>query len=208
MLGSVGLSVVVPAGKLHETELDWQGWSISLGLTLLMGISFLIASARLAKKRKRGNLMRRREAMALVGVGWLVCSLVTAFPYLFCEPNVEVHVALFEATSGLTTTGATIFADVEALPKSILMWRSATQWLGGMGILAIFVVVLSGGGTSGRMLVGTESSLAGSDLASLRQTMRKMWILYLGFTIACMLLLWATGLTPFQAVNHLSLIHI
>ena len=140
--------------------------------------------------------------MGVVGVGWLVCSLVTAFPYLFCEPNVAIHVAIFEATSGLTTTGATIFADVESLPKSILMWRSSTQWLGGMGILAIFVVVLSGSGTSGRMLVGTESSLAGSDLASLRKTMRKMWILYVGLTIVCGLSLWATGLTPFQAVNH------
>lgn len=202
MVGSVGLSAGVPAGVSHDTDLDLQGWAISLGLTLFMSGAFFFASARLAKKIKRGNLMRRREAMALVGVGWLVCSLVTAFPYLFCEPNAAVHVALFEATSGLTTTGATIFADVEALPKSILMWRSVTQWLGGMGILAIFVVVLSGTGTSGRMLVGTESSLAGSDLASLRQTMRKMWKLYLGFTIICALSLWATGLTPFQAVNH------
>ncbi len=201
MGGSVVLSALIPA-ESHDTGLDLHGWAISLGVTLFIAFSLLVASARLTKKSKRGDPMRRREAMALVGVGWLVCSLVTALPYLFCEPKVAVHVAIFEATSGLTTTGATIFADVEALPKSILMWRSATQWLGGMGILAIFVVVLSGSGTNGRMLVGTESSLAGSDLASLRQTMRKMWILYLGFTIVCALLLWATGLTPFQAVNH------
>ena len=138
----------------------------------------------------------------MVGVGWLVCSLVAALPYLLCEPNVAVHVAIFEATSGLTTTGATIFTDIEVLPKSVLMWRSTTQWLGGMGILAIFVVILSGSGSSGRMLVGTESSLAGSDLASLRRTMKRMWVLYLGFTLISALLLWATGLTPFQAVNH------
>ena len=199
---SVGLSVVIPAGQAHETGLDLQGWGISLGLTFLLGISFLFTSARLVKKGKRGDLMRRKEAMALVGVGWLVCSLVTALPYLFSEPNVALHIAIFEATSGLTTTGATIFADIESLPKSILMWRSTTQWLGGMGILAIFVVVLSGSGTSGRMLVGSESSLAGSDLASLRRTMKRMWVLYLGFTFASALLLWATGLTPFQAVNH------
>lgn len=202
MIGSVVLSAVVPAGESHDTGLDLQGWAISLGIALLLGVSFLVIAARLAKKNKRADSMRRREAMALVGVGWLVCSLVTALPYLFCEPNVEVHVAVFEATSGLTTTGATIFADVESLPKTILMWRSTTQWLGGMGILAIFVLVLSGSGTSGRMLVGTESSLAGSDLASLRHTMRRMWILYVGFTIVCGLAMWATGLTPFQAVNH------
>jgi len=146
--------------------------------------------------------MGRREAMGIVGIGWLVCSLVSALPYLFCEPHVELHIAIFEATSGLTTTGATIFSDIESLPQTILMWRSTTQWLGGMGILAIFVLVLSGSGTSGRMLVGAESSLARSDLASLRQTMRKMWTLYIGFTIVCGLALWLTGLTPFQAVNH------
>jgi trk system potassium uptake protein TrkH len=202
MVGAVVLSAVVPAGASHETGLDLQGWAISLGIALLLGISFLLVASRLAKENKRGDLMRRREAMAVVGVGWLVISLVAALPYLFCEPKVALHLAIFEATSGLTTTGATIFADVESFPKSILMWRSITQWLGGMGILAIFVVVLSGGGMSGRMLVGTESSLAGSDLASLRQTMRRMWILYVGFTVVCVFALWAAGLTPFQAVNH------
>lgn len=202
MMVSVGLSAVVPAGVSHDTGLDLQGWSISLGLTVALGVALLVLGSRLAGKSRQADLMRRREAMALVGVGWLVCSLVSALPYLFCEPHVSFHVAVFEATSGLTTTGATIFADVEGLPKTILMWRSTTQWLGGMGILAIFVIVLSGSGTSGRMLVGAESSLARSDLASLRQTMRRMWLLYLGFTVTCILALWAAGLTPFQAVNH------
>jgi len=72
--------------------------------------------------------MRRREAMAVVGIGWLLTSLVAALPYLFCEPKVALHMAIFEATSGLTTTGATIFSDIESFPKSILMWRSTTQW--------------------------------------------------------------------------------
>ena len=202
MGGSVILAAVVPTEQAHETGMDWLGWGISLGIALVLGAAFLLIASQLAKTSKRADTMRRREAMALVGVGWLVCSIVAALPYMFCEPKVDFHVALFEATSGLTTTGATIFADVESLPKSILMWRSTTQWLGGVGILAIFVLVLSGSGTSGRMLVGAESSLAGSDLASLRQTMRKIWVLYIVLTAVCILGLWVSGLTPFQAVNH------
>ncbi len=202
MLGSIGLAAVVPAEKVHETGLDLKGWIISVMIALSLGITLLVLSSRLSKKSPRADSMRRREAMAVVGIGWLLTSLVSALPYLFCEPHVPVYMAIFEATSGLTATGATIFSDIESFPKSILMWRSTTQWLGGMGILAIFVVVLSGSGTSGRMLVGTESSLSGSDLASLRQTMRKMWVLYLIFTAVSAGALWVAGLTPFQALNH------
>jgi trk system potassium uptake protein TrkH len=71
-----------------------------------------------------------------------------------------------------------------------------------MGILAMFVVVLSGMTSSSKTLIGAESSLSNTDLASLRQTMRRIWLLYLGFTIVCGLGLWGMGLTPFQAVNH------
>ncbi len=202
MIGSTVMAAVVPMEQAHETGLDLQGWGISVGIALLLGVTLFLVGSRLSKKGTRADSMRRREAMAVVGIGWLLTSLVSAFPYLFCEPHVPVHMAIFEATSGLTATGATIFSDIESFPKSILMWRSTTQWLGGMGILAIFVVVLSGSGTSGRMLVGTESSLSGSDLASLRQTMRKMWVLYLIFTGVSCAALWVAGLTPFQAVNH------
>ncbi len=202
MLAAIFMAALVPAGSAHQTGLDLQGWAISVGIAFFLGIALLVFAAHSRKKNKKSDAMRRREAMAVVGIGWLLTSLVAALPYLFCEPKVALHMAIFEATSGLTTTGATIFSDIESFPKSILMWRSTTQWLGGMGILAIFVVVLSGSGTSGRMLVGTESSLSGADLASLRQTMRKMWVLYLAFTVTSCAALWLAGLTPFQAVNH------
>lgn len=202
MLGSIGMTAVLPAEGEYEAGLDIRGWGISVAIALFLGVALLVVSSGLAKKSPRADSMRRREAMAVVGMGWLLTSLVAALPYVFCHPQVPVYMAVFEAISGLTTTGATIFADIESFPRSILMWRSTTQWLGGMGILAIFVVVLSGSGTSGRMLVGTESSLSGADLASLRQTMRKIWVLYLIFTSVSGVLLFLVGLDPFQAVNH------
>jgi trk system potassium uptake protein TrkH len=199
---SVALSAVVPAGKSHDTGLDLGGWAISLGMALVAGSAMLASSNAIAKRSDRQPAMRRREAMALVGAGWFVCSCAAALPYYFCAPHVSPDFAFFEGASGLTTTGATIFVDIEALPKSILMWRSFTQWFGGMGILAMFVVILSGMTSSSKTLIGAESSLSHTDIESLQQTMRRLWVLYLGFTILCGLGLWLMGLTPFQAVNH------
>lgn len=202
MVVSVSLSALVPAGELHETGLDLEGWGISLSITLAVGASLFIVGHVKGKRSGRSPAMRRREAMALVGAGWFACSCAAALPYFFCEPQVSLDFAFFEGVSGLTTTGSTIFVDLERLPKSILMWRSLTQWVGAMGILAMFVVVLSGMTSSSKTLIGAESSLSNTDLASLRQTMRRIWLLYLGFTIVCGLGLWGMGLTPFQAVNH------
>ena len=199
---SVTLSALVPAGDLHETGLDLGGWAISLSIAILVGASLLWKGHALGRKEQRPPAMRRREAMALVGAGWFVCGFAASLPYFFCDPQVSLDDAFFEGVSGLTTTGSTIFVDLETLPKSILMWRSFTQWVGGMGILAMFVVVLSGMTSSSKTLIGAESSLSNSDIASLRQTMRILWVLYLGFTVVCGLGLWAMGLTPFQAVNH------
>jgi trk system potassium uptake protein TrkH len=179
-----------------------EGWGISLSITLAVGASLFIVGHVKGKRSGRSPAMRRREAMALVGAGWFACSCAAALPYFFCEPQVSLDFAFFEGVSGLTTTGSTIFVDLERLPKSILMWRSLTQWVGAMGILAMFVVVLSGMTSSSKTLIGAESSLSNTDLASLRQTMRRIWLLYLGFTIVCGLGLWGMGLTPFQAVNH------
>ena len=202
MVVSVSLSALVPAGELHETGLDLEGWGISLSITLAVGASLFIVGHVKGKRSGRYPAMRRREAMALVGAGWFACSCAAALPYFFCEPQVSLDFAFFEGVSGLTTTGSTIFVDLERLPKSILMWRSLTQWVGAMGILAMFVVVLSGMTSSSKTLIGAESSLSNTDLASLRQTMRRIWLLYLGFTIVCGLGLWGMGLTQFQAVNH------
>lgn len=199
---SVTLSAIVPASDLHETGLDLGGWAISLTITLVVGSALLGGGHLIGRDSKRPPAMRRREAMALVGAGWFSCSWAAALPYFFCDPHVSLDYAFFEGVSGLTTTGSSIFVDLETLPKSILMWRSFTQWVGGMGILAMFVVVLSGMTSSSKTLIGAESSLSNSDIASLRQTMRRLWVLYLGFTIVCALGLWTMGLTPFQAVNH------
>ena len=202
MVLSIVLASIIPTGKGHDTGLHLSGWWLSIGIAVGLGAALWGGGKYLGNRSKRPGTMRRREAMALVGAGWVVCSLIGALPYLLCEPHATLPDALFESVSGLTTTGATVFSDLASLPKSILMWRSVTQWVGGMGILAIFVVVLSGMTSSSKTLIGAESSLANSDISSLRQTMRQIWALYLVFTFVCGIGLYLFGLTPFQSVNY------
>lgn len=204
MGGCVGLGFAVKVDAGHNSDLALIGWAISLAIASVVGILFRFLGHRLTKQESANvYVMRRREAMALVGIGWIVCCVIGSLPYLFCDLEIDPASAFFESVSGLTTTGATIFSDLENLPATILLWRSVTQWVGGMGILAMFVVVLSGMGISGKTLIGAESSLSNSDISSLRQTMRQLWLLYLGFTIVGGLGLYFLGLSPFQAVNHI-----
>ncbi len=137
-------------------------------------------------------------------MGWLTCSVFAALPYLFCTPGLALPEALFESVSGLTTTGASVFDDLAVLPETILLWRSFTQWIGGIGILAMFVLVLSGLAANGRSLFLGESSAHVREIAdtTMRNTVRSIWSLYIVLTAICATGLWIFGMTPFQALNH------
>jgi len=198
----VVLSLVVPPEGGHDGGLELGGWVISLSVALGLGTILWTVGWILRKKKVENQVMRQREAIALVGVGWVTCSIVASLPYILCAPYVSFSFALFEGVSGLSTTGASIFPDIASLPPSILIWRSLTEWVGGMGILAMFVVILSGASVSSKTLIGTESSMSNSDLSSLRQTMRLLWLLYFGFTLVCGIGLKLLGMSTFQALNH------
>lgn len=195
----LGLSLLIPTGERYNGSIETMGWAYSCAITAGGAIAFIL----LGQRRKR-RAMLRKDAIGIVGTGWVICSLFCTVPYLLCSTGLPWDKALFEAVSGLTTTGATVFEDLSKVPKSILLWRSITQWIGGMGVLAMFVVVLSGLGASGRSLFRSESSAHGSDLAgrTLRETTRSLWLLYISLTVICGLGYWALGMTPFQSINH------
>ena len=108
--------------------------------------------------------MLRKEAIAIAGIAWFVCGLHAALPHLLCNTDLSFAQSIFEAISGLTTTGSTVTVDLQEIPRSLLFWRSLTQWLGGLGIVMIFLLLQSKDGTSGKMMFGAESSLPISDL--------------------------------------------
>jgi len=153
--------------------------------------------------RMPGGLMRR-EAVAVVGLGWILSGVFGAVPYVLCPPHMDLASAWFEAVSGFTTTGSSVMADIETWPRGMLLWRATTQWLGGIGILVLFVAVLSFLGVGSKALFQNESSLhAGrAGLARIQDMALLLVVIYLLFSVACTIGLRAMGLSWFNAVCH------
>jgi trk system potassium uptake protein TrkH len=154
-----------------------------------------------------------REAYLIVALTWLFAAAFGSVPYLLSgEPQLRNPVdAYFEAMSGFTTTGATILTEIEALPHSLLFWRQLTQWFGGMGIIVLALAVLPRLRVGGRQLL--ESELPGPEMESLatriRDTARRLWILYIGLTVVAALAYASLGwlgiderMDAFNAVAH------
>lgn len=172
---------------------------LSALLTCTLGISLLIYG-----RKHRRDAFSRREAILTVGVIWLCAGLCGAIP-LMIGGGLSPTRALFEALSGLTTTGATIITDIEGtLSRPLLLWRSLLQWLGGMGIVVLFVAVFPNVGAGGRHMYSAEvpGTSAEGLTPRIRETSFTLWRIYVGFTIVETLMLWAVGLRPFEALCH------
>ncbi|WP_290900908.1 TrkH family potassium uptake protein [Ferroglobus sp.] len=169
---------------------------ISMATSIFLGSLFYFAS------RKAEIEIRYKEGYAIVGLGWLLVSMVGAIPYLFV--GLDFFDAFFEAMSGFTTTGATVFDSVENLPKSVLTWRSLTQWLGGMGIIVLFVAILPSLAKSGYALMQAE--VPGIKLTRLKPRLRDtaiaLYLIYLFFTLLEAAILKSLGVSLFDAINH------
>lgn len=154
------------------------------------------------------DAVRVREAFAIVALAWFVLSLVGAIPFVLGGVLDSYTDAFFETMSGFTTTGATILGgaetpDIEALPRAHLFWRSITHWLGGMGIIVLTLAILPILGVGGMQLFRAEVPGPSTDKLTprVRETARRLWIIYFGLTLAEMLLLLPVmGL--FDAINH------
>jgi trk system potassium uptake protein TrkH len=165
---------------------------------------------RLTRGKERVSI---REGFLVVSLTWLFAAGLGALPYILSgEDQISSPInAYFEAMSGFTTTGATVLVDVEALPNSLLMWRQLTQWLGGMGIIVLALAVLPRLRVGGRQLL--EHELPGPEFeqitATIRDTARRLWALYVALTLAMVAILIAiawTGIdermSPFEALAH------
>ena len=154
--------------------------------------------------RQKNEELLRKEAIAVVGLGWLVCALFGALPYMFTEPRLSFSDAYFEAVSGFTTTGASVIDDLENVPRGILLWRSLTQWLGGMGILVLFVALLSSFRVGSRAIFRHESSAQDTNGIAHHAShlALRLWQIYLGITVICLGGLMLLGLPFFDALCH------
>lgn len=151
---------------------------------------------------KRPTELTIREGFLTVTLSWIVLSLLGSIPFMISGFIPNFTDAFFETASGFTTTGASILTNIEALPQSLLLWRDLTQWLGGMGVIALAVAIFPYLGVGGFQLFRAEVPGPIKDKISPRisETARLLWIVYLVFTVAETLLLMLGGLSLFEAL--------
>lgn len=201
LLAIFGLSMM-PAilCSLFYSDDSWKALGLSMVLTVGAGGGLY------AVGRSRPQEIFRREATATVGLAWILSTFCGALPYRFAR-HAELPTfadCFFESMSGLTTTGASILNDIESLPHGILFWRSWTHWLGGLGIIMLFVAVLPYLGAGGRALVRSEITGPVKEglTPRIKDTALLLSRLYIGYTIVQTVLLMLAGMNLFDALCH------
>lgn len=166
--------------------------------TLLLGAIAMFGTKNHQKE------MNKREGYIVVAFGWIVMSLTGTLPYLATEAIPSFTNAFFETMSGYTTTGASILNDIEVLPEGVLFWRSTTHWIGGMGIIVLAIAILPLLGVGGMQLFAAEAPGPGGDKLHPRitDTAKRLWLIYVGYTLAETILLQVAGMSFFDAINH------
>jgi trk system potassium uptake protein len=176
-------------------------FALGISAAVALGVGFGLY---LFGRRHASDVPTRREAMLAVALIWTAASVIGALPFVF-GAGMGVVDALFESVSGLTTTGATVIGDIEGtMSRPLLLWRSLLQWLGGMGIVVLFVAVFPNIGAGGKFMFGEE--VPGTTAEGLRpriaETSRILWQFYLAFTLIEFLVLFLLGMSAFEALCH------
>jgi trk/ktr system potassium uptake protein len=178
---------------------DWRPIVYSAAITVFAGLPVWLL---LSKRTERE--LKRRDGYLVVSLGWIIISFFGALPYLFSGVIPDLTSAFFETISGFTTTGASVLADIESTPHGILLWRSLTQWIGGMGIIVLAVAILPILGIGGMQLFVAEAPGISPDKLKprIKDTAKRLWIIYVGLTGLEAILLMFGGMTFFDAINH------
>jgi trk system potassium uptake protein TrkH len=198
-LFSPALLAPAAVAALYREWNDAAGFAVAFAVTLGAGATMRLAGGPTAGDVER---LRRVEGMAIVALTWLLIAAFSGIPYL--GAGLGVVDAFFEAMSGLTTTGATVFRDFTSFGRGIFLWRALTHWVGGMGVIALFVAVLPRLAIGGRELFFAEASGPTDEKLTpqLRQTALALWRLYAAFTAAQTIALLLAGMSLFDAVCH------
>ncbi|MDG1967776.1 MAG: potassium transporter TrkG [Flavobacteriaceae bacterium] len=191
MLISAFVSYLTNDGVLNEMTI------VSL-LVIFFGWLFMIVS------KKNERKINKRDAYFVVVLGWLVMIFSGTLPYVVTDSISSFSNIFFETMSGYTTTGSTIINDIDALPKSIIFWRSMTHWLGGMGIIVLAIAILPLLGIGGMQLFTAEApGLTGDKIhPRISDTAKRLWLIYVGLTFLETILLTFAGMSFFDAINN------
>jgi trk system potassium uptake protein TrkH len=198
------------------------------GMLLSITVSGAVGAVLIVIGRKSSGTVLRKEALAIVGLGWLLCVFLGGLPYLLTPtyrlPGISMSLAdaMFESISGFSTTGASVLTQLEVvaeftnceeaaqrgdiayIPRSVLFWRSFTHWLGGMGIIVLFVAILGQLGAGGKALMRREvpGPIADTLRPRVRETAMIMWAIYLVLSAVLALVLLLQGMSLFESLCH------
>ncbi len=177
---------------------------VSSEITLCAFIVIGMGASMVLIFRNHHTNIQKREGYLIVTIGWLLMAVTGMLPFLTTGSIDSVYDAFFETMSGYTATGSTILTDIESLPAGVLFWRSMMHWIGGMGIIVLAIAILPLLGIGGMQLFSAEAPGPNSDKLHPRitDTAKRLWFIYVAYTIVETLLLYLAGMSLFDAVNH------
>lgn len=200
----LGASLALPLlTAILYREADALAFALTIPICVGVGLILLVVC-----RPWRQQVMRQRECFLFVTGVWVYAGIVGGLPYVFSGAIPDFAGAFFETISGFTTTGSTVLADVEAAPHGILLWRSLTHWLGGAGIVLLFVALIQGNSNSSEGVNLYKAEYSGGALSErlavrIEDNAQIIFLVYMGLSVTCCLLLLLGGMNFFDAVNHM-----
>ena len=193
--------LLIPLGLAFYDNLP--GSILAYGVTAILSLVCGFALRFFHNKEKPLKILRK-DAFGIVGFGWIAVGIMAGLPFLFEGSITNLSSAIFEAISGLTTTGATVIVNIDGLSRPTHIWRNLLHWIGGMGIVVLFVAIFPQIGLGGKHLFRSEVTGPISEglKPRIKQTAMRLWWIYLLFTTTCCSLLYLAGLPIFDAICH------
>lgn len=199
LLNAGFMAVCVPfAAYFSDGTLASWLWSVSMSAAA-GGALFLLTNKKDVRKK-----IKKRDGYIIVTMSWFIMAFSGVLPYMLTGSIPDFTNAFFESISGFTTTGATILDNIEEMPHSILLWRSLTQWIGGLGFIVLVISILPSLGIGGMQLFLAEVPGITADKLKprIQDTAKRLWLLYIGLTALSGILMHLGGMSPFDAFNH------
>lgn len=193
---AVAMSLPAAVDAVHDNP-DWQVFATAAAITMFAGLS-LVLSCRTDRFR-----LGLREAFVMTALSWLTITLFAALPFSFSNLNLSITDSIFEAMSGITTTGSTVIVGLDAAPPGIHVWRGLLQWLGGLGIIVMAISIMPMLGVGGMQMFRAEAFETGEKtLPRAAQISAALSLLYLAMTALWAVLLHTAGMTWLEAAAH------
>ena len=198
----IGISIFMATSIIFAVSSDGMRSVTTFVISTLLTVA--AGSALYLVGRKETGTIHAREAVAVVTLGWFAVSFFGAIPFMIDGTFTNPADAFFESASGFTTTGSSVMTDIESSSKSVLYWRSLTQWLGGMGIIVLFIAILPQLGVGARHLFKSEvpGPITEGLKPKLKHTSATLWKIYVGITGALLVSLMLAGVGFFDALCH------